>query len=432
MAIDLTWISYVALVVVVYYGFLFALSLLDDRRRQRSYGFKGTRPFFVLVIPAHNEELVIAQTLSSLGDLDYPDHLVVVMNDGSTDATSELARSFEGPTGHVEVVDRSATVAGQGKGAVLNHAFRRIVEMVERHDPRLGGRSTNDIVIGIVDADGQLERHTLSAVAELLAESRVGGVQTGVRIANAEDGLLARMQDIEFTGFSSFVQRARDRFSSVGLGGNGQFTRLSALRSLDAEPWTGCLTEDLDLGLSLVEHGWRIRFCSSASVAQQGLQRLRPLIRQRTRWIQGHYQCWRHIPSLLRARGQRFATRIDLCAYLLLVAFVMLVFVNVTAGVAEAAGWIDVENHFLSFLPDGAAKNVILELMAFGPILTFFTTYQRRAARPLAFWEVPAYGFAFAVYGYVWVAATMWAWLRIALRRGAWAKTQRVAARAAV
>jgi len=125
----------------------------------------------------------------------------------------------------VAVFDRSAAVAGRGKGAVLNHAFE---------------------------------------------------------IVN------------EFIGFSFLVQAARDRIGSVGLGGNGQFNRLSALRSLGRPPWTDCLTEDLDIGLALVGQGWRIRFWRGAFVAQQGLRSPRLLLRQRTRWVQGNYQCMTH------------------------------------------------------------------------------------------------------------------------------------------
>ena len=68
------------------------------------------------------------------------------------------------------------------------------------------------------------------------ADPRVGGVQMGVIIGNAADGLIPRCQDLEFVGFSHLAQAARDRIGSVGLGGNGQFTRLAALRSLGRPP----------------------------------------------------------------------------------------------------------------------------------------------------------------------------------------------------
>ena len=77
----------------------------------------------VVIVPAHNESLVIEQTLRSLVRLPYEDLLVVVVNDGSSDGTGRLARGFE-PTGRVVVIDRPPERAGRGKGAALNEASR--------------------------------------------------------------------------------------------------------------------------------------------------------------------------------------------------------------------------------------------------------------------------------------------------------------------
>jgi hypothetical protein len=57
--------------------------------------------------------------------------------------------------------------------------------MVRDADPLLEGRPRDDIIIAITDADGQLERHALSSVAAYFADTQVGGLQIGVRIANA-------------------------------------------------------------------------------------------------------------------------------------------------------------------------------------------------------------------------------------------------------
>jgi 1,2-diacylglycerol 3-beta-glucosyltransferase len=424
--VDLTYVSYFMAAVVSYYGLLFVLSI--SRRRPMEGVVRD--PFIVIVVPAHNEETVIGETLAALTTLAHEDFFVVVLNDGSSDSTSERARRFES-TGRVVVVDRAKEIAGRGKGAVLNHAFGLLNSMVQSCDPRFRGRNADEVVVGVTDADGQLDRHTLGAVAPYFADPRVGGVQIGVRIANAADGFLARMQDMEFVGFSVFVQVARDRFGSVGLGGNGQFTRLSALRSLGREPWTDCLTEDLDLGLSLIEHGWRLRYCRDAFVAQQGLVRWRPLLRQRTRWLQGHYQCWRHIPALLRAQNLRLVTRLDLVVYLVMVIFVVVVFANLVISTAGMAGFLLVENHFLETVPPGPPRNVLLEAFSFGPLIGFLFTYQSFSAHRLRWAELPAYGALFALYAYVFIISTLWAWARMLLRRGNWSKTPRVAAKVA-
>ena len=425
-SLNVTVLGVVMMAVVVYYFGLFALSVLRERRLPDPGDC-----LIVLVVPAHNEELVIAKTLESLVRLEYPHFLVLVMNDGSLDATSSIARSFEA-TGRVAVVDRDAAVAGRGKGAVLNHAFEIVSAMVTAADARLAGRSADDIVVGIVDADGQLERKALARVAPCFVDPGVGAVQIGVRIANARDGLITRLQDLEFIGFSFYVQAARDRIGSVGLGGNGQFNRLSALASLGRPPWTDCLTEDLDVGLALAADGWRIRFRRGTYVAQQGLRSPRLLLRQRTRWVQGNYQCMAHIPKLLRSRKAPLVTRVDLCVYLLMVGFVMLVFCATVLSVADALGVLAVSNDALSFVPAGPPRRVTFELMATGPIWAFILTYQRHSPNPLRWWEVPAYGALFCAYAYLGVLFTFRAWARLLLRRGSWAKTPRLRAEAAV
>ena len=425
-SLDVTWLGYLMAGVALYYFALFALSARPFARRRPQPA--TTAPLMVLVIPAHNEELVIEETLASLTRLDYDDYLVLVLDDGSTDETAALARRFEQDR-RVLVVSRGRDIAGRGKGAVLNHGFEIVCDLVERRDPRFEGRDAAEVVIGVMDADGVLEPHTLRDVAALFAEPNVGGVQIGVRIANGGHGLLERCQDMEFVGFSHLAQAARDRIGSVGLGGNGQFTRLSALLSLRRAPWTDCLTEDLDLGLSLTRRGWRIRFCPTAWVAQQGVSSIRAWLRQRTRWAQGHYQCWTHFPALLGARSAPLVTRIDLAIYLLFVTFVMFVTANLLITIAGVAGLLWLSNDFLSFLPAGVPRNLATLVLGVGPVAIFLVRYQQQSRLPLRWWELPAFGAAFALYAYLWAVATVWAWARMLFGRGSWAKTARIRVR---
>jgi len=232
---------------------------------------------------------------------------------------------------------------------------------------------------------------------------------------------------MEFVGFTYLVQVARDHLGSSGLGGNGQFTRLDALASIGPAPWArGALTEDLELGLSLVERGWRTRFCPDTFVSQQGLTSWRPLLRQRTRWIHGHYQCWKHVPRLLVAKDVPWRARLDLTTYLLLVVTVVVVTFNLVVSVLAIANVIAADNNFLSFVPGGYARAIVAEVFALFPLAMFMDTYQRHSGRPFRWYELPAYGLAFTAYSYVWVFSTARAWVRLATRRGGWVKTPRI------
>jgi len=118
------------------------------------------------------------------------------------------------------------------------------------------------------------------------------------------------MQDMEFAIHTEVFPRGRRHLGSVGLGGNGKYIGLSALLSLGPAPWTQSLTEDLDVGVRLLTAGWRDEYCPTTAVHQQDIVKLRRLIRQRSRWFQGHLQSWRLIPRMLRnARAMRRAVR---------------------------------------------------------------------------------------------------------------------------
>ncbi len=396
--VDVTWLGYFMALVSVYYVALF---LLATRRAARSDQREGPRPPMALIVPAHNEELVIAGTLESLLALDYDRYCVIVVNDGSTDRTSARAHVFES-AGRVLVVDRPPEVAGQGKGAALNEGHRVLNALLDRRDPLVAGFDPDEVVVGVVDADGHLEPKALREIGRLFADPRVGGVQMGVIIGNARDGLISRCQDLEFTGFSHLAQAARDRMGSVGLGGNGQFTRLAALRSLGRSPWTDCLTEDLDLGLHLRRIGWHIRFCRTTSVTQQGVRTLRAWLRQRTRWAQG------------------------LTLYLLFVTFVMFVAANLAVALGGALGWVVITNDFLGFLPAGPPRNVTMEVIGLSPVVMLLTRYQQNSPHALRWWELPAYGAAFGFYVYLWTAASTVAWFRLVAGQVGWVKTGRV------
>ncbi len=428
ISVDLTWLHVLVAAAVLYYAALFVEAVL--RRTHASSGDLATSsatsersPFVVLVIPARNEELVLDDTLCNLDRLSYPLRLVLVMNDGSSDATAAVAGRWNSPS--VLSVDRDASVAGGGKGAVLNHAFQVVNEMLEDGDPRFLGRDASSVILGVIDADGRLEAGAMEHILPYFDDPGIGGVQIGVRISNAQHSLLARLQDIEFLGFSALMQSARDPLGSVALGGNGQFVRLSALRTIGEQPWTRCLTEDLDLGLSLAKLGWRLRYCPDTHVAQQGLTSIWPLLRQRTRWTQGHYQCWSHLPALARNRMLSRRTRLDLMVYLLAVAFVVLIFAGLTIGVASLVGLVQVRALAFDWMPDAQVRAAMVELVAFVPCAAFLLVYQRRAQVPLATWKVPAFGLALSAYGYLFIISHFWAWFRLLTGRNDWTKTPR-------
>ncbi|MFN8187487.1 MAG: glycosyltransferase family 2 protein [Gaiellales bacterium] len=372
------------------------------------------------LIPCLNEEAVIGDTLAELRRL-APDAIVIVVDDGSDDRTGELAAAA-GAT----VVRRALPDARLGKGAALNHGYLELARLAHRR--RFPAERT---IVGVMDADGRL---SANAVAEVLArfdDPRVGGVQLPVRIRNKRR-FLARMQDFEFWGMSAIAQMARIRTRSVSLGGNGQFTRFAALESVDAEPWSDALTEDLDLGIELTLRGWELDCAAAAWVSQQGVETLGALMRQRTRWYQGHMLCARKAMRLWESERVARRTALETTVYLVTPVFVLLPWSIVfTLGlglfVASLAG--------AGAIPlDGVEVNIAF-YAAFWYLLTFLPSvvigllYARRTDGERALTAI-AKGHVQVFYQYVNMVAVWRAVGRIAAGRTTWAKTARVPERA--
>lgn len=248
---------------------------------------------WVFLVPALNEEVTINDSVARLLAVNAADKRIVVIDDGSDDATAEILAGIEHP--QLTKLRRERPHAREGKAAALNWAYNIVCRQLAELDP-------SRVIFAIVDADGRLHPDAPAAIAPHFEDAELGGVQAQVRIYNRKK-LLAWFQDIEFGVYGALFQAGRNGWGTAGMGGNGQFNRLAALQDVADEtgPWRDKLTEDQDLGLRLIEAGWTGRQELTATIEQQGLSRLRPLLRQRTRWSQGNLQAMALIPAIARS-----------------------------------------------------------------------------------------------------------------------------------
>ncbi|WP_322748754.1 MULTISPECIES: glycosyltransferase family 2 protein [unclassified Frankia] len=411
--VDAAWLLAAGLIVM---GFLYLVTmLLLSRTHQPPPQAVPAGLFYVFVMPCLNEEAVIGASLRRLLATARDDIRVLVVDDGSDDATSSIVRGVDDERRWL--LRRDLPNARSGKGAALNAAIAhlRVRDEVATRDP-------NNVIVVVVDADGRLDSHAVDVVASYFSDPRTAGVQTGVRINNRRGNLLARMQDMEFVIYTDIFQRGRAHVDNVGLGGNGQFVRLSALRSLGDEPWTHSLTEDLDLGVRLLLAGWRNRFCPQADVHQQGVVRLRRLLRQRSRWFQGHLQSWRLIPRVIREA--RLRSLPDMLFHLSSPLLILLAsLLTLAFGFSTAAVLAD-------WFAGGPSPDPSLfagaYLMAAVPALICALVYRRQ--EPLSgvgVLRLIGYGHLYILYALVWFVAGWWAIARMLSGRNSWHKTVR-------
>lgn len=408
-------LTVLALFIILYYWGIFLLSRKPAPVRGE---FDDELQLFI-IIPALNEELVIAKTLDHLLALPGRNLTILVVDDASEDRTLEIASSYAERNDRIAVIEHPAAEAQQGKGRVLNYAFRYLMasDVVREKGP-------GKVIMGVLDADGRVEPHIIEAVNPYFGDPRAGAVQVGVNITNANTNVLTRWQNFEFLTFARISQKAREHLGSVGLGGNGQFVRLSALASLGDDPWTDCLTEDLDLGIRIMLAGWRNHYCPDSFVSQQGVPKLRPLIRQRTRWFQGHLTCWRHIPVLM-ARRESVVARTDTIYYLLAPVMVFLFLPSSILFVIFSVYYLTTGASTILASPASYLPALLIwYLFSFGALPTVVWTFWREEkgmnALSAFFWA-----HLFAFFYIIWFIAGCKAIYRIALGRGSWAKTTR-------
>lgn len=257
---------------IVMLGFLV---LGSARRARRSAPAAAAfEPEVTAIIPAYNEGKVIGRTLQALLAGDYPKLSVMVVDDGSTDNTSDVVKQWRSRDSRVELI----TQANAGKSDALNRAF---------------ARAGTDYIVTI-DADTIVHRQTVRRLIEPFADNSVDAVCGNVQVGNVS-GLLTAFQNVEYVTSQNYDRRAFDRLNCIAVvpGATGAWRRQCVL---DAGGYSAqTLTEDADLTLAILSRGGRIVYAPDArSVTEAPVSHL-ALFRQRFRWSFGTLQClWKH------------------------------------------------------------------------------------------------------------------------------------------
>lgn len=231
-------------------------------------------PTVSVIIPAWNEERVIAASVERVLASDYPALQVIVADDGSKDATSAVVARHFGHDPRVTLL----TLANGGKASALNRALRH---------------ATGEVVIAL-DADTQFEPLTIRRLARWFADPRIGAVAGDARVGNRVN-LVTRWQAVEYITAQNLERRALAGFDAMTVvpGAVGAWRR-AALDSVGGYP-ENTLAEDQDLTIAIQRKGWRVTYDPRAVAWTEAPHTFRALARQRYRWAFGTLQClWKH------------------------------------------------------------------------------------------------------------------------------------------
>lgn len=335
MAVVRALLEGLAIVALAYFAVLNAIYIvftaiawrgITRHRREREYAATEeafasplTPPVSVL-LPAYNEANGVVESVRSLLALRYPEHEVIVINDGSTDATlARLTEAFD--LVPVRKALRDAIPSAPVHGAYVSRR-RSELSVIDKENGgkadalNAGVNAARYPYVCAVDADAMLEEDALLRVAKPILDDPELVAATGgiVRIANGcriehgqvvEVGLpesrLATLQVVEY--FRAFLigRMGWSRLGSLLIisGAFGLFRR--SLVETSGGWWSRTVGEDVELVIRLHRHlrergeEYRIEFVPDPVCWTEAPEGLRTLSRQRRRWQRGLAEAmWRH------------------------------------------------------------------------------------------------------------------------------------------
>lgn len=425
-----TLASIVVSLSLVYFLYVSFSGFHELYRRKLNLGVQGgatyAEPFkddpltfdTYVLIPCLNEAAVIGDTVSALRG--GTRNTTIVIDDGSDDETAAIAKAAGDDT--TIVLQRTAPEARKGKGEALNNAFALVRELVASR-----GQDPERVIIVVMDADGRLSDGAFSHVLPLFEKSSVGGAQLAVRIRNRDTNFLTSFQDFQFWSMAAIAQFGRRKTGTVSLGGNGQFTRFTALDQIGEKPWSKSLTEDLDLAVTLVTHGWDLETTPNASVDQQAVTSIKTLFVQRRRWYQGHMMATKRVSEVWANPDVPNSKALEMSAYLVVpwlfdIPWSILWHWNLVGFVIKADSVFSYFDGWVSVIIGLVAWYIV----TFGPTIMSIIVYLRRDRRH-SLGRAIVLGHSFLVMNYLAFACAWGAFFRIVRGRRGWDKTTRVA-----
>jgi poly-beta-1,6-N-acetyl-D-glucosamine synthase len=339
----------------------------------------GGWPGVTVLIPAYNEEAVVATCVEAARAADYPELEILVLDDGSTDRTAEVAAAAATGDRRVEVIRDSTN---KGKAERLNVGFARA-----RHD-----------LVTVIDADTHLHPSALKLlVARINRSHKIAAVAGAPHVTNRTN-LLCAMQMIEAASIIGLIRRTQAVAGRVGVvaGVLGLFRKEAVLA---VGGYRGEMaTEDIDLSWRLLLAGWHTTYEPAALVGMEVPSKLPALWSQRRRWARGQGEVLRvHLREVLRFSKRRmWPLALEGIASLIwvlgLIALAAAQLIQLVLPIAS------VNVSFVSLgLAWGVALAVVASMQLFVALSIDFT-HDRRAALaflvgplyPIAYWTVSA------------------------------------------
>jgi cellulose synthase/poly-beta-1,6-N-acetylglucosamine synthase-like glycosyltransferase/peptidoglycan/xylan/chitin deacetylase (PgdA/CDA1 family)/spore germination protein YaaH len=257
------------------------LALIEKLRPDRAV-MSDPPPSVTVLIPAHNEETDIVQTVTSVLASDFKPLGVIVVDDGSTDRTGELLDSHFGQDARVRILHQ----VNRGKSVALSRALAE----------------ANTEIVVTIDADTEIEPDAIGKLVRHFSDPTVGAMAGNVKVGN-RSRWLTRWQALEYITSQNMEKRAFDLLNCItvvpGALGAWRKKAIEAAGGITADT----VAEDADLTIAIRRLGWRIGYDEEAIAWTEAPETPGVLIRQRFRWTFGTLQAfWKHSNTLFRPK----------------------------------------------------------------------------------------------------------------------------------
>ena len=320
-----------------------AVSLYELRRRKETYNFlqhEYSVPISI-IIPAHNEQLTVADTVRSLLELKYRLYEIIVVDDGSTDDTVKLLIEQLGLVKTARPIHKKISCSGE-TGVYMSCEHRVPVTLITKENGgkadalNLGVSAAEYPYVVCMDADSVLQYDALETIAKSVMESddviAVGGLVRIINDVTIENGrvldyrlpksLLLCMQVLEYDRSFLASRMLFDKFNGnlIVSGAFGLFRKdiLIAVGGYN----NATLGEDMELILRFHAFArennikYRIRYSADAVCWSQAPGTLKDLKKQRKRWHIGLYESMRDHREILFDPGSGLLGLLSFTYYL--------------------------------------------------------------------------------------------------------------------
>jgi cellulose synthase/poly-beta-1,6-N-acetylglucosamine synthase-like glycosyltransferase len=249
-------------------------------------------PKVSILIPAHNEEVVIERTIKAMLKLKYPREKleIIVINDNSSDRTGEIIDRYHQQYPQIIPVHTKPPNAGKGKSGALNQGLLA---------------SSGEIIV-VYDADNTPESMALHYLVLAMQNDPKAGVIVGkFRVVNSKQTLLTRFINIETISFQWMAQAGRwFWFKVCTIPGTNFSIRRSIITELGG--WDEkALAEDTELTIRVYNLGYYIRFFPAAITWEEEPEVWKVWWKQRTRWARGNqYVVLKFLKQIFRLQNK--------------------------------------------------------------------------------------------------------------------------------